>query len=74
MTTIEGLLEAVFSVGSVPRLYSEGPRLAENFSSKSAYEEKTRRLVFHGRQPGTQLVVSCQLTVEFYKGGYDRRT
>jgi hypothetical protein len=29
MTTIEKLLEAVFSVESTPRLYSEDPRLAE---------------------------------------------
>jgi hypothetical protein len=27
--TVEGLLEAVFSVGSAPRLYSEDSRLAE---------------------------------------------
>jgi hypothetical protein len=29
MTTVEGLLEAVFSVESAARLYSEGPRPAE---------------------------------------------
>jgi hypothetical protein len=29
MTTIEKLLEKVFSVGSVPKLYSEDPRPAE---------------------------------------------
>jgi hypothetical protein len=29
ITTIETLLEAVFSVESVPRLYSEDPRSAE---------------------------------------------
>jgi hypothetical protein len=29
--TIEGLLEAVFSVGSAPRLYSEYPRPAEKY-------------------------------------------
>jgi hypothetical protein len=29
ITTIEGLWEAVFSVGSAPRLYSEHPRPAE---------------------------------------------
>jgi hypothetical protein len=32
MTIIEGLLEAVFSVGSAPRLYSEGPRPGEGNS------------------------------------------
>jgi hypothetical protein len=32
MTAIEGLLEAVFSVGSSPRIYSEDPRPAEEFS------------------------------------------
>jgi hypothetical protein len=32
MKTIEEPLEAVFSVGFVPRLYSEDPRLAEEFS------------------------------------------
>jgi hypothetical protein len=30
--TTEKLLEAVFSVGSAPRLYSEDPRLAERVS------------------------------------------
>jgi hypothetical protein len=30
MTTVEGLLEAVFSVESTSRLYSENPRLAES--------------------------------------------
>jgi hypothetical protein len=29
ITKIQGLLEAVFSVGSVPRLYSEDPSPAE---------------------------------------------
>jgi hypothetical protein len=29
ITTIERMLEAVFSVGSAPRLYSEDPRPAE---------------------------------------------
>jgi hypothetical protein len=29
ITTIEELLEAVFSVGSAPRLYNEDPRSAE---------------------------------------------
>jgi hypothetical protein len=29
LTTIEGLLEAVFSVGSAPKLYSEDSRPAE---------------------------------------------
>jgi hypothetical protein len=29
ITTIEKLLEAVFSVGFAPRLYSEGPKPAE---------------------------------------------
>jgi hypothetical protein len=32
ITTIEGLLEEVFSVGSTPRLYSKDPRLAEGSS------------------------------------------
>jgi hypothetical protein len=32
MTTIKGLLEAVFSVGSAPRLYSEDSRPAEEFN------------------------------------------
>jgi hypothetical protein len=31
------------------------------FSWKSAYEEKTRRFVWNGHQPGTQLVEGCQL-------------
>jgi hypothetical protein len=34
--TTEGLLEAVFSVGSTPRLYSKDPRLVE-LSSVAAY-------------------------------------
>jgi hypothetical protein len=47
----------VFSVGSAPRLYSEDPRPAEwQFSWTSACEERTKRLVWNGRQPGTQLV------------------
>jgi hypothetical protein len=29
MATIEGLLEAVFSIGFAPRLYSEDPKPAE---------------------------------------------
>jgi hypothetical protein len=35
--TIEKLLESVFSVGSVPRLYSEDPSLAE-FSQQARVE------------------------------------
>jgi hypothetical protein len=35
MTTIEGLLEVVFSVGFGPRLYSEDPRPAESSSFES---------------------------------------
>jgi hypothetical protein len=31
ITTAEGLLEAVFSVGSATRLYSDNPRPAEAF-------------------------------------------
>jgi hypothetical protein len=34
MTTIEGLLEVVFSVASTPRLYSEDPRAAEGSSAE----------------------------------------
>jgi hypothetical protein len=33
MSTIEAMLEVVFSVGSTPRLYSEDPRPAEDFYS-----------------------------------------
>jgi hypothetical protein len=32
ITIVEGLLEAVFSVGSAPRLYSKDPRPAESSS------------------------------------------
>jgi hypothetical protein len=32
IATIEGLSEAMFSVGSAPRLYSEDPSPAEEFS------------------------------------------
>jgi hypothetical protein len=32
ITTTEGLLEAVFSIGAAPRLYSEDPRSAEGSS------------------------------------------
>jgi hypothetical protein len=52
-----GLLEGVFSLGSTPRLYSEDLKAGwVQFIWKSACEEKTRRLVWNGRQPGTQLV------------------
>jgi hypothetical protein len=34
ITTIAGLLEAVFSVGSAPRLYSENSRTAEGSSAE----------------------------------------
>jgi hypothetical protein len=47
MTAIEGLLEAVFSVGSAPKQYREDPRLVEEFSSgwqfSLAFERRLRR-------------------------------
>jgi hypothetical protein len=66
MTTIQELLEAVFRVGSAPRLYSEHPR---QFSWsivgwKSASGEKTRRLMWNGCQPGTQSVENWELAVQ----------
>jgi hypothetical protein len=53
--TIELLLETVFSTRSVQTGYKEG-NLGDPVSWKSACEEKTRRLVWNGLQPG-----SCQL-------------
>jgi hypothetical protein len=76
ITTIEGMLKAMFSVGSVSPRYivarnsvqlsavqlSEvkwfvGERESSVVSWKSGCEEKTRRLVWNGRQPGTPLTV-----------------
>jgi hypothetical protein len=39
----------------------------------SACEEKTRRLVWNGRQPGTQLV-ELSVDIEFPTGDCDKRT
>jgi hypothetical protein len=56
--TIEGLVEAVFSVRSVPRLNNEDQLPLENRNmTQTLYEsrdgsEKSRRLVWDGRQPG----------------------
>jgi hypothetical protein len=66
-TTIELLLETVFSVRSVPKSYLEDnwgdPAWELSVVSwKLASEEKTRRAVWNGRQPG-----SCQLRAEFCK-------
>jgi hypothetical protein len=44
MTTIEGLLEAVFSVGSALRLYSEDTRPAEG----SSVEDSQLREILQG--------------------------
>jgi hypothetical protein len=66
MTTVEDLMEAVFCVGSAPRRYSEDPRQFSwsVVSWKSVSEEKTRRLMWNGRQPGTQPVDSWELAVQ----------
>jgi hypothetical protein len=79
MTTIERMLEAMFSFGSAPRppaelqsvvsssvewsdvKYLVGEWESSVVSWKSVCEEKTRRLVWNGRQIGTQLV---ELTVD----------
>jgi hypothetical protein len=50
-----------------------GERVQLQFSWKSVCEEKTRRLVRNGRQPGTQLV-ELSVDKEFCKGGCDKRT
>jgi hypothetical protein len=47
--TIEELLEEMFSVPSVPRVYNEGQLPLEKSWDGC---EKSRRLVWHGRQPG----------------------
>jgi hypothetical protein len=67
-TTIELLLETVFSTLYMQRGYKDDNR-GDPHSWKSACEEKTRRLVWNGRQHD-----SCQLRVEFCKGGSEDRT
>jgi hypothetical protein len=62
ITTIEILLEAVFSVGSFARLYSEDLRPAEwvHLSVESPAVKRMLSLVWNGSQPGAQLLCGLQ--------------
>jgi hypothetical protein len=74
MTAIERLLEAAFSVGSTPRLYSEDPRPAEGISVES--QPVQRRL--GGLCEMATSLEPCQLRVvsweEFYMGGCEEKS
>jgi bifunctional ADP-heptose synthase (sugar kinase/adenylyltransferase) len=59
VTTLEGLLVAVFSVGSVPRLYSENPRPVEC----SSVQAMKRRLGGWCEMAANLAVFSCESRV-----------
>jgi hypothetical protein len=58
-TTIQELLEAVFSVGSAPRLYNEDPRPAEGITERELSVGSSVEFCKELRRDGNETVGSC---------------